>query len=560
MDNLTNFPPINKYIGARYVPIFDGAWSNLKKYEPLVVVEYQGNSYTSKTFVPTGIEITNITYWALTGNYNAQVEEYRKQVEMLDLKVNGFETSLSGNTLNIAKMLPFYSSYYNGLELGLIPNDETKAISNSTILNNAMSERKFVYLPAGIYHINQPITLINNSGLIGEASNTSVLKCKNDTNCINIAIKFRDNKDYNTFVILKNLHLKGTSKDNTSFGISIYNDTFVNECNRDKERYNALIGTDYALELEDSIIEDIVIDYFYNGIHGDIYCAVALLRNFYIQYCHYGVDNVLSDSIFTNFRITNCNIGLRNASQNNKFDNFKIYMCGYADSEFSLLCEADSNRCQFSNFDVQESYKNGAIFINCKDCYLDLNIDSCGFKNSENAIGVQFTENCENILGSLICSCKNSPSTQNLGCFIADTCKNFNIIYAESNQKSSIFNATKKTIELLNITINNGTANLSLLKSTGSGFVKLKDGVLDIVANITTNDTLQANETIATFEPLTYITGTNFSNTQATGFNGIDSAGDKNIQFYVDGKNIKATHEIPTSTIIGINTSILYLA
>lgn len=70
----------NKYIGARYVPIFDGAWDSTKSYEPLVIVEHQGNSYTSKTYVPTGVAIDDTTYWALTGNYNAQVEQYRKEV------------------------------------------------------------------------------------------------------------------------------------------------------------------------------------------------------------------------------------------------------------------------------------------------------------------------------------------------------------------------------------------------------------------------------------------------------------------------------------------------
>lgn len=70
----------NEYIGARYVPVFDGDWDNTKEYEPLMIVSYQGNSYTSKTFVPKNADINNTTYWALTGNYNAQVEAYRQEV------------------------------------------------------------------------------------------------------------------------------------------------------------------------------------------------------------------------------------------------------------------------------------------------------------------------------------------------------------------------------------------------------------------------------------------------------------------------------------------------
>ena len=75
-----------QYIGSRYVPIFGRKnensiiWDNTGTYEPLTIVLYQGNSYTSRQFVPIGIDITNTAYWANTGNYNAQVEQYRQDV------------------------------------------------------------------------------------------------------------------------------------------------------------------------------------------------------------------------------------------------------------------------------------------------------------------------------------------------------------------------------------------------------------------------------------------------------------------------------------------------
>lgn len=74
---------VREYIGARYVPLFADPieWDNTKTYEPLTIVYYQGNSYTSRQAVPTGIAITNETYWALTGNYNAQIEAYREEVQ-----------------------------------------------------------------------------------------------------------------------------------------------------------------------------------------------------------------------------------------------------------------------------------------------------------------------------------------------------------------------------------------------------------------------------------------------------------------------------------------------
>lgn len=75
----------NTYVGARYVPKFAEPmeWNQNTLYEPLTIVSYQGNSYTSKTFPPIGTVPTNETYWAPTGNYNAQIEQYRNEVAVI---------------------------------------------------------------------------------------------------------------------------------------------------------------------------------------------------------------------------------------------------------------------------------------------------------------------------------------------------------------------------------------------------------------------------------------------------------------------------------------------
>ena len=72
---------VTQYIGARYVPVFADPveWSSAKSYEPLTIVLHEGNSFTSKQFVPVGIGIDNETFWAITGNYNAQIELYRRE-------------------------------------------------------------------------------------------------------------------------------------------------------------------------------------------------------------------------------------------------------------------------------------------------------------------------------------------------------------------------------------------------------------------------------------------------------------------------------------------------
>lgn len=82
----------SQYVGARYVPKFADPieWDTERGYESLTIVTYKGESYTSKCPVPPGIDIKNERYWALTGAYNAQVEEYKNQVKDLSQQVTGF--------------------------------------------------------------------------------------------------------------------------------------------------------------------------------------------------------------------------------------------------------------------------------------------------------------------------------------------------------------------------------------------------------------------------------------------------------------------------------------
>ena len=94
---------VREYIGARYVPILMGEWDNTVTYEPLSIVLYQGNSYTSRQFVPVGTPITDSSFWAATGNYNAQVEAYRQEVQSFDSRITANATAItSEETARIA--------------------------------------------------------------------------------------------------------------------------------------------------------------------------------------------------------------------------------------------------------------------------------------------------------------------------------------------------------------------------------------------------------------------------------------------------------------------------
>ena len=113
-----------QYIGARYVPLFAEPieWDKTKQYEPLTIVTHEGNSYTSRQFVPTGIEITNETFWALTGNYNAQIEQYRQEVKSFDVRITANANAIENETTNRAEDVTAEKTRAEGAEQTLQTN------------------------------------------------------------------------------------------------------------------------------------------------------------------------------------------------------------------------------------------------------------------------------------------------------------------------------------------------------------------------------------------------------------------------------------------------------
>ena len=115
------------YTGMRYVPVFADPpeWSSANSYEPLEIVIHKGNSYTSKTFVPVGIDISDPQYWVLTGNYNAQVEQYRQEVLKFDGRITANAhaiVNLKGELLSQKHMVLIGDSYTNpAVPLGNTP-------------------------------------------------------------------------------------------------------------------------------------------------------------------------------------------------------------------------------------------------------------------------------------------------------------------------------------------------------------------------------------------------------------------------------------------------------
>lgn len=162
----------NVYIGARYVPKIVGEWSADVAYEPLTVVLYQGTSYTSITYVPKGIIPGDNTqqYWALTGNYNAQVEMYRQDVEKVKLEVNELKQNIT-YSFETAQDMKLFTQFEDGniiLTNGyLAPNDNGEAIYVVQPLNPNI-ERPYIQLNSNLMAVmqNTPIANIASVGAI----------------------------------------------------------------------------------------------------------------------------------------------------------------------------------------------------------------------------------------------------------------------------------------------------------------------------------------------------------------------------------------------------------
>lgn len=167
-----------QYIGARYVPIFGRKdeesieWDNSKPYEPLTIVLHEGNSYTSRQFVPVGIDIKNEDFWALTGNYNAQVEQYRQDTQNAHALAQNALTLAQTNEANILLKADSATTYSktetdarieslrpvaNVLDYG-VKNDGQTDVTDA--LNSILSTgHSTLFFPDGVYAISDTLNV-----------------------------------------------------------------------------------------------------------------------------------------------------------------------------------------------------------------------------------------------------------------------------------------------------------------------------------------------------------------------------------------------------------------
>lgn len=142
---------VRQYVGARYVPIFMGDYDPEFIYEPLSIVTYNLNSYTSKKAVPAGIVPTNTEYWALTGNYSGAVSNLENRMSELE---DGVEA--------LGERYP-RRAYFRPEDYGAIVNDPDTdcSLAIKAAILAAQEAGGIVLLSAGVYHCVVPIVIPN---------------------------------------------------------------------------------------------------------------------------------------------------------------------------------------------------------------------------------------------------------------------------------------------------------------------------------------------------------------------------------------------------------------
>ena len=100
-----------QYIGARYVPKFSnvngGVWSNSYTYEAMEIVKHGNDYYISKIPVPLGVDISNQTYWVLTGQYNGAINSLQEQINA----INGEISDINDDILSVEDEIKLLQDY-----------------------------------------------------------------------------------------------------------------------------------------------------------------------------------------------------------------------------------------------------------------------------------------------------------------------------------------------------------------------------------------------------------------------------------------------------------------
>ena len=151
---------VRQYVGARYVPKFANPveWAADTSYEALTIVTFNNASYTSKVQVPptVGNPANNPKYWALTGNYNAQVEQYRQETETVSNNLTteitnrkNADTTLQGQITTVSNNLTTEITNRETADATLQGNIISEVATRASADSNLQSQINQIVAPSG---------------------------------------------------------------------------------------------------------------------------------------------------------------------------------------------------------------------------------------------------------------------------------------------------------------------------------------------------------------------------------------------------------------------------
>ena len=174
---------VRQYIGARYVPKFyEGStgteWESNVAYEPLTIVTVNGNSYTSKIYVPAavGSPIDNPDYWVATGNYSSQINALQNTVNAIQAFVAPLEsvtiTEEAGSDITDAltdafaagKSVILDGKDYNVASSFTIPTNQL-LIGNGSVLTYTGAALTSYFITVGTNYNDSKLTNSKNTGI-----------------------------------------------------------------------------------------------------------------------------------------------------------------------------------------------------------------------------------------------------------------------------------------------------------------------------------------------------------------------------------------------------------
>lgn len=413
---------VRQYIGARYVPIVIGEWDKTLSYENLNIVTYKGNSFTSKKAVPQGIDISNTEYWVNTGNYNAQINDFKNSVDSYKADVDSYKADVDSYKTDVDSYKNNVDSYKADIDAYKIANNNR--LNNMQIFNvknygavgdgitddsNAFisaisSSNGIIFVPKGNYLITKTLTLYD-TYLMGEGKFSNLIL--NSGNVINVTgSTVIDNVGFihtapitnQTEIICKNTsdgcQLKNLFFENCYYCMSFENCSGVQVSNIIAEK-----TANRVMTLEGC--NDI---YFNNGIFsnvGNLFSGTAIVVNNYnqaikfdniniigfyteIAFYHSGADFVNSNSA-SFFTFSNCYFDNSNNSFNlsNCFS-FNFVNCWFSNRGTGLLLDNRTRSCTFTNCMFQNCDNNGVQIENFATIQNNKFIN-CNFINNRNS-------------------------------------------------------------------------------------------------------------------------------------------------------------------------------